>query len=265
LNRARISRLLAGILVTACGILADAQSAQNQSSSSLLANVLDRNGSAVRNLPKDNFRIKVDGHLATVLDASYSLAPRRIIVLLDMSGSMSGQIATKKFEIAREAVKDLLEDTPDDVLIALVTFSNQVHDVFDFSQSRNSMAKWLNEGNGKHGDPRIHGVTALFDALQTATKLFASSHPGDALYLISDAGDNSSHVRSREIRELLLRSQIRLFVFLLADPIPFPDEETGKDAVEEIARATGGFVFGVPSYYSGVQGFESWELAVHHG
>ena len=256
--------MLTTVLLCCCVYLA-AQSDPSPYSLSILANVIDRNGRPVRDLTKDQFQIKVDGRPVGHLEATYGVAPRRIVVLLDMSASMSGEIATNKFEIAREAIKDLLEDPPDDVSIALVTFSNQVHDVFDFSQSRNSMARWLEEGSGKQGSPQVHGRTALFDAMQTAGKLFVPPCPGDALYLISDAGDNSSHVRPEEVRELLVRSQIRLFVFLLADPIPFPDEETGKDAVEEIARATGGFVFGVPSYYSGVQGFESWELAVHHG
>jgi hypothetical protein len=207
----------------------------------------------------------VNGHPAAHVEASYSLAPRRIVVLLDMSGSMAGATDQKKWQIATEAVEDLLAKTPADVSIALVTFSGQVHDIFDFAQSRSSMVSWLQKGASRQGDPRVHGTTALFDALQVATKLFAPPHPGDAIYLISDAGDNSSHVRSRKIRELLLRSQIRLFVFLFTDPIPFPDEELETEAIREMARATGGFVFGVPSYYSGVQGFSSWEPAFHHG
>ncbi len=178
---------------------------------------------------------------------------------------MAGATDQKKWQIATEAVEDLLAGTPADVSIALVTFSDKVHDIFDFGQSRSSMLSWLQKGASRQGDSRVHGTTALFDALQMATKLFAPPHPGDAMYLISDAGDNSSHVRSRKIRELLLRSQIRLFVFLFADPFPLPDEELETESIKEIARATGGFVFGDPSYYSGVQGFSSWEPTFHRG
>src|SRR5262245_48190564 len=101
----------------------------------LLVNVLDRQGNAVRDLSKENFRVHVNGKPVVVMDAAYSTAPRRIVVLLDMSGSMAGDSdRSKKWQIVREAVSDLLEQTPPDVPIALLTFSDHVHDVFDLSQ-----------------------------------------------------------------------------------------------------------------------------------
>jgi hypothetical protein len=88
---ARVALRFAGLLLLAYGFLAAAQTAPTQTTRSLLVNVLDGNGNAVRNLTKDSFRVKVNGHAAALLDAHYNLAPRRIVVLLDMSGSMAGE------------------------------------------------------------------------------------------------------------------------------------------------------------------------------
>lgn len=254
-------RALAPILFLACGYLA-AQSVSSHPT--LLANVLDRNGQPVRDLTRDNFQVKVNGHRATQLEATYSLAPRRIVVLLDMSGSMAGDGDHKKWMIAIEAVEDLLADTPVNASLALVTFSDHVHDIFDFTQSRTSMARWLREGANRQGDSRIHGTTAIFDALLAATKIFNAPHSGDAIYLISDGGDNSSHTRSKEIRELLLRSEIRLFVFLFVDPVPFENVRLGTEAIKEIARTTGGFVFGIPGHAGVVSFLPSWNSAYNY-
>ena len=117
-----------------------------------MANVLDRNGRPLRELTKDNFQVKVNGRLVTHLEATYSVAPRRIVVLLDMSGSMGGDVDHNKWKIAIEAVQDLLVETPADVSLALVTFSDHVNDIFEFSQSRSSMARWLKEGATRRGD-----------------------------------------------------------------------------------------------------------------
>jgi|ERR1700687_3444876 len=104
---AKVALRFAGLLLLAYGFLATAQTAPTQTTRSLLVNVLDRNGNAVRDLAKDSFRAKVNGHPATVVEARYSLAPRRIVVLLDMSGSMAGETEkNKKWRIAREAIED---------------------------------------------------------------------------------------------------------------------------------------------------------------
>jgi len=88
---AKVALRFAGLLLLTYGTFAAAQTAPNQSTRSLLVNVLDRNGNAVRDLTKDGFRAKVNGRATALVEASYSLAPRRIVALLDMSGSMAGE------------------------------------------------------------------------------------------------------------------------------------------------------------------------------
>lgn len=239
----RLSLVFAGVLL-ACAHLALAQSAPKQPASSLLVNVLDRNGNAVRNLTKDDFRVKVNGHPAALLDAHYNFAPRRIVVLLDMSGTMAGVTEkNNKWRIAREAVEDLLTETPADVQVALVTFSYNAHDILDFSQGRSSITEWLKRGPSQWTD--IKGRTALYDAVAAAAKLLEPALPGDSIYAITDGGDNSSHISETVTKQRLLQSQIRLFVFLLAEPTPTDKELLEPEAVTELARDTGGFVFGV--------------------
>jgi hypothetical protein len=250
--------LLAGVMLISNTFLA--QSSQSQLGSSLLVNVIDRKGDAVRTLAKESFRIKVNGKPAAISDAKYSLAPRRIVALLDMSGSMAGEAGDKRWRIASEAIQDLLTDSPPDVPIALLTFSEKVHDTFDFSQSRAAMLAGLRSGVNKEGDSRVHGRTAIFDAILTATQLLGATRPGDSIYVITDAGDNSSHIHSRAIRELLVSSQVRLFLFLLSEPSP-GDMNEGRDSLKEIACATGGFVFGVSGHNRGVDSMPSWTYA----
>jgi len=241
-------RLLVAVLLLPGALFAAGQKTPDPAHTALMANVLNRNGSPVRDLTKENFRVKVNGRPAVLLGVSYDLAPRRMVVLLDMSESMAGREGDNRRRIAREAVDDVLADTPSNVSVALLTFSDHVRDVFDFSQSRSSMAAWLKEDARQQNDSRIHERTALFDAVLSAIKMLGTTRPGDAIYLISDAGDNSSHVRELEVRKLLLQSQVRLFAFLLNEQTPLSELSRGTDAVKEIARATGGFVFGVSGH-----------------
>jgi Mg-chelatase subunit ChlD len=253
---AKVALVFASVLIQAYGVLAAAQTAPTQSTRSLVVNVLDRDGNAVRDLTKDIFRAKVNGHPATVVEVRYSFAPRRIVVLLDMSGSMAGGTEkNKKWQIAREAVEDLLLGTPADVKLALLTFSSHIHDVFDFSQSRSSMGAWLKDEPRRRAE--IKGTTALYDAAIAATKLLKPARPGDAIYVITDGGDNSSHISEADTRKLLLQSEIRLFVFLFAEHSPFG---SGPYDVMQLARATGGFVFGVAGRAPGALSLPSWDF-----
>jgi len=219
---------------------------------SMMVNVLDAQGNAVRNLSKENFHLRVNGKPVVVLDARYSLAPRRIVVLLDMSGSMGSEDAPAgKWRIAQEAAENLLTETPDDVPIAMLTFSSKVLNVFDFSQRRAAIANWLKESASPQRKRKYPVQTALFDAVFEALKLLQPFQPGDAVYAITDGGDNASQASATKTKLALLQSGVRLFGFLFVEPSRPPysgsqKEQDGTVSFLSIVNDTGGYMFGVP-------------------
>ncbi len=108
----------------------------------LLVNVLDQKGRSIRDLTKENFRVKVNGKPAEVVESTYSIAPRRIVVLLDTSGSMASENYSAKWQVARETLATLLSQSPPETQIAMLTFSSQVNDVIDFSRGRTAIDEW---------------------------------------------------------------------------------------------------------------------------
>ena len=227
-----------------CG-LCFAQSADGCARRSIVVNVLDLHGNAVRDLNKDNFRLRIKGRPVPVLEAPYSLAPRRMVVVVDTSGSMAGSFDNKKWTIARDAVEEVLALTPEDVGLALLTFSRNVELKADFAQGRPAIAAWLRQGPSQPGN--LKGTTALFDTVSAALKLLEPVRQGDAIYVVTDGGDNSSHTSKNKVEKALLRSGVRLFVFLFSEPTPIEEMRVGVDSIVELAGNTGGFVFGTPA------------------
>ncbi len=226
---------------------------------SILVNVLDHNGNAIRDLTKDSFHVKINKQPVVVLGADYDLAPRRIVVLLDMSGSMGGRRDTNKWRIAREAVEDLIAQTPADVPIALLTFSDQVHDVFDFRESRSAISRWFREGPTQQTS--LKGRTALHDAILASLRMLRPYRSGDAAYVITDGGDNASHVSFDQTKTALRESGVRLYAFLFAEFVPTGEEVGGVDALMDLAGESGGFVFGVSgrAALGSVSSLPSWD------
>ncbi len=203
----------------------------------------------MRDLTKENFRVQLNGKPTAVLEARYGLAPRRIVVLLDTSGSMAGETSGGRRQVAREAVDDLLEQTSANVPIAMLTFSGKVRDVFDFSQGRAAIAKWLTEGSGQHPSLSHPAKTALFDAILAGVKLLSPLEPGDVVYAITDGGDNASQASAMQTKAALQRSEGRLFALLFAEPLDAPGGEIqSRNSLLSIVEDSGGFAFGVAGH-----------------
>jgi len=209
--------------------------------SSAVVNVLNAHGNAIRNLSKENFRLRVNGKPVALVDARYTVAPRRIVVVLDLSGSMVEEKPT--WQIAHDAVEDLLVQTPTDVSIAMLTFANTVRDRFDFRQSRPAIAKWLSEGPGQRPKLKQPAKTALFDAILEALKLLDPIQPGDAIYAITDGGENASKASTGRTKIALRQSGVRLFAFLLDEALPA--DVTRRKSFLEMVDDSGGFVLGL--------------------
>lgn len=224
------------------------QTASKDEPRSIVVNVIERNGRQIRDLTKDDFHVRNNGQPVAVVDARFSAAPRRVLVLLDMSASMteSRSLApTDKWEFVRAAVMDLLQQAPSETQIGMITFSKSSHEAFVFSHSRGAIATWLNEGPGRQ--PKLKGKeveTAFFDAIVQGVQTLEPVQPGDALYAITDGGDNASHFTRAKAEAMLLQSGTRLFTLCLPSFLA-AEERDGADLLLRMVDDTGGFAFGV--------------------
>jgi hypothetical protein len=238
----RMVRALLLPLIVLLALLSSAgQTPPVQEAHVLLANVLDQKGRSIRDLTKERFRVKVNGKAAEVIESNYSIAPRRIVVLLDTSGSMASETYSAKWQIARETLATLLFQSPPEVQIAMLTFSSQVNDVIDFSLGRRGVDEWLKHGPSRRSDTK--GGTAFFDATAAAAKLLQPPREGDAIYAITDGGDNHSILTERKAQKVLADSGIRLFLFLFYEPFWLDLQQSGT--VVDLMHETGGYAFGL--------------------
>jgi hypothetical protein len=218
---------------------------------SIVVSVFDARGSAIAQLSKESFRVRLNGKPVAVLDARYSVAPRRIVILLDMSGSMIGD--NPKWMIARDAVEDLLAQAPADAPVAMLTFAGGTQDVFDFPQGHKAIAKWLEGGPTQRPSLKQPARTALFDGILEALRLLGAVQPGDAIYAITDGGENASHASAAKARAAILQSGTRLFTFLFAEDLEPVWQREYRNFFLSIVDDSGGLSCGVAE-----RPFRSW-------
>jgi len=238
---ARTSQVLLGaILIFSC--ISRAQVNPNQPHW-LPVNVFDRQGNIVRDLRRENFRVLIDGQSVEAQDAQYHVAPRRILILLDISWSMGTANAANsgKWRVACEAVAVLLAHTPEDAPIALIAFDKKVEHTIDFAPGRRAIESFIRGGTVEHSEPR---GAALFDAINEGLTGLQPAQQGDALYVIGDGDDTASHTSPKRLSATLLKSGVRLFTLLFLEDSTFENRLATEDFIH-IVQETGGSVFSI--------------------
>lgn len=207
-----------------------------------IASVFDH-GILPAGLTTENFQINYGGKNLTPKFVSYSEGPRRVMLLLDMSGSMkSAQGNATKWRVAREAASDLLRALMPGSKAALITFSTTVQTQAPLSANPSPIDDWLNSGKAMKADV-VKGRTALYDAIESALNQMRPFEPGDAIYIVTDGGENASATRRSKLQEAVRESGVRLFTLMLptdryASPIEFADREN----LTALSNESGGFV-----------------------
>ena len=187
------------------------------------------------------FNVSVSGEQVSALSVTPSEGARRIMILLDSSGSMGE--SNSSIKLAMQVVKDFVETSPAADQLALLDFSNRTYidialtnvDSFRKSFSDPKTTKQI----------RRKGGTQLFDAMIAAADyLQKTSAQGDSLFVISDGVDNASTTNQQKLSEALSRDHVRAYLFVLGTPIQEPARQQLLKT-ENIIRSTGGTVIGV--------------------
>lgn len=175
--------------------------------------------------------------------------PRRIVILLDVSGSMAGP-STSSWNVVAQFVRDLASDDSPNLRFALILFSDRVIETIDFSQDRGAVDRRLKVISA---DPAflkeyVHGPTALYDALQGGFQLLRNPTSADSLLVITDGGDTSSETSLSHLLDELSRSSTRVFSILFIRRLyerndPHADVLKLKEFIDFVQKS-GGDVFG---------------------
>ena len=217
----------------------------------VVANVLTEAGQPVADVPASSFRGTFRGKPVRVLSATRDLGPRRVVVLLDASGSMLDGGA--KWPLARRAVGDILNALPAKNQITLLVFAAKVDAVVGFSEGRQAIAdKIAALEAGRKAFPKGSRNTALLDAMLQGLSLLQPAQQGDVIYLISDGGDNASRAEPDKLERELLATGVRLFALGFVDPSGnrsrTRDELIGSSLLHDFAEDTGGALLILEGY-----------------
>jgi len=207
---------------------------------SFLVTVIDREGHPVPGLTAANFRGKFRGKPVQIESAVFDTGPRRMVIVLDISGSM---MRGNESKVARLLALDAVQMNRDDSPLALTAFATSVIASIGFDRGNlelsDRLVALLSE---KSITPRNQGITALYDALDAAVGLLTPAQPGDIVYALTDGIDTASHVKASQVEKALVERGVRLFAAVPAGNLGhlYRGSMEGFQRLRQMVQATGG-------------------------
>lgn len=194
------------------------------------AAVSDDRGRPVTNLQTGDFYVLEDNHPQQIRVFEPQSSATTIALLVDTTGSMTGDLPRVKNAVAR-----LLEAVKPEDNVGLFTFASGLNTLSNFSTDRNTTLNAIFKA-------RAAGQTALFDSLALLSRQISRNAGKKAILLFTDGDDNSSVLSLEASIKSVQRTGVPIYAVLygraLKDPSLFK-------SLERISISTGGFTFKV--------------------
>jgi Ca-activated chloride channel family protein len=197
----------------------------------LSATAVDRKGRPVRDLKPDEVRIYDEGRLQPVRHFSRGRElSARVLLLIDASGSMSGDLKSASTRMAVLQVTSVLG--PDDE-VALAAFDDRYMAIQAFTRDKQKVLQAF--------ETMVpYGSTALHDALEQGALEVASRGEGRrAVIVITDGIDTSSQ---RTADHVIARSRaldVPIYALSVVSPIDDPGSDYYTGSARKSAAAAG--------------------------
>lgn len=207
--------------------------------------VKSKDNKLAKGLTTHDFRAEFQGQPMKVLSVEHDSGPRRIVVILDVSGSAA---APSPYAMARRSTEEMAYFLGTGNQVALLTCGEQIEHRIGFSDDREVIARWLAAASQTDAFGGSCGAWAS-NAVREALRLLEAPQVGDSLFVVSDGVVKPTGLTQAE--ELLLSAGVRVFVLLLrrtgADFLP---DTTGvyPNGFLGMAENTGGLAI-IPTWY----------------
>jgi VWFA-related protein len=195
--------------------------------------VTNARGTFVSGLKAQDFRVYEDGKLQNLTVFEQGDTPVTVGLIVDHSRSMGSKlpgvvIALSFFAHSSNPQDEMfVVDFNDDVSIELMRGKAFSSDVKDLEKALTAVS--------------ARGRTALYDAVSEGLNHLQYGHWGKkALIVISDGGDNASHLKYSQVLARARQSQALIYSIGL---LGAEDEEENPKALQRLCKDTGGVAF----------------------
>jgi hypothetical protein len=248
--------LLAFVLILEWVCVAPANAQQDSCQQRTIpVSISTRDAAPVPPLTAVDFEAVYEKKSVRVVSVAVNREPTRVVLLFDASGSMHEQRARSEWNFALDIAEDLLTVQPRTSEIGLELFAATSVRIADPTIERIELKNKLEalRARSKTIAPSPQ-KTALWDAILDSLKMFDHPHLGDAIYVITDGGDNASSASLKRVAQTLEDAGVRLFAFVFVkDSGGVSREEVlGPEDVMQIVEETGGTIVGFHNEYRGV-------------
>jgi len=201
----------------------------------------------IHNYSDGDLEVKLGGAAQHLERIQRETRPRRMVVLLDASGSMKDPGKENLWRRAIASAQFLTGLSERRAHLALVIFNKQMVEEIGFSEDNAAITKRLNElaQDQKFLDHEVQGATHLYDAMNRALQLLGQPTSADVLFVVSDAGENGSQLHFADIKRKLLETGVRVFLTRLETPGAnyrklSPEELSSVEDTFTLVEQTGG-------------------------
>jgi VWFA-related protein len=202
----------------------------------LHATVKDTRGGYISGLTREAFGVVEDGRPQNIQLFSSEDAATTVGLLIDSSGS----VLPNRERIIAAAAAFARTIRPGDEIFALA-FNDTVEAALPPAHPFTSDADVLRAALA--GTIRARGQTALFDAVAAGLDyLERGRHERRVLVVVSDGGDNASHITFDEVVKRTQASNVVIYTVGLVDS-PYVDHDGNPRLLARLADASGGEAF----------------------
>jgi len=202
---------------------------------SLAVTLTDDDGRLVAGAPQDNFKVYEDGTLQDLKFFSVDELPLKIVVLLDVSGSMK-----QKMLLAQEAAVQFVESLEQGDEVQVVQFGDRVMTLVEFTPDFDEVADAIRS-------TEVAGATALYNAIYISLKDLESYRREEldrrAVIVLSDGNDTSSVLGFDDVREQARKANVTIYAISLRankDDLKKEKYRNAKFELDQLAHESGG-------------------------
>jgi hypothetical protein len=196
-----------------------------------------------RNVQPSDLQISVNGHLVKIASFSLDSRARRVIMIVDTSGSMEASPQRSGWGTSLPAAGFAVDSIPDHASVILLTFADKTTEESPGFEDRLQVRQRILDLRLRQ--PK--GTTALYGAIDDALSLFGEPQFGDTIFLITDGADTRSKLHLAKLRERVIAHRVRIFFFPVqrAGHVASTEMEMAS-LIDQLADLTGGYTVRIP-------------------